>query len=161
MKFLDVIIENSPEKIAKLYKPAFKAYENPENGITIQNKSAYHVIKDCAGITKDYLPLLVFGLYKNPFQDLKGKFKKKDIEEFVVLAVNTQENNINIKQLLNYIKSRVQSQEEVIHHEPVEQKHLNMDDPYGDYGMSHDIPSKKTHTPNDIDLLCSAFNVSN
>lgn len=154
MRFTDIIIENSKETIAKLYKPATKANENPENGITIQNKSAYHVIKDCAGVAKDYLPLLVFDLYKNPFEELKGKFKKKDIEEFL----NTKTSNS--KQLLTIIKNKISDSftQESKEEEIVET--FNSDDPYGDYGISNDVPTKKISHTNDLDLLCSAFEVN-
>jgi hypothetical protein len=83
MKFIEILLENSKVKEAKLYAPAKKASNNPETGITIQNKSAYHVIKDCANITIKYLPHYVFANYEYPFTELSGKFKRKDIEEFV------------------------------------------------------------------------------
>ena len=56
MEFLKIILQNSNLKEAKLYGAAQKAATNPEIGITIQNKAAYHVIKDCAAITMSYLP---------------------------------------------------------------------------------------------------------
>jgi hypothetical protein len=155
MKFLEIIVENSTEKIAKLYRPAFKAYENPENGINILNKSAYHVIKDCAGIAKDYIPLLVFGLYKNPFDELRGKFKRKDIEEFL-----NNSSSINNKQLLIIIKNKISDnftpetkKEEIF-------ETYNTNDPYGDYGISNTTQTKKISYANDLDLLCSAFGVN-
>ena len=77
MEFVNIILQNSNLKEAKLYGAAQKAATNPEIGITIQNKAAYHVIKDCATIAMCYLPHLVFGSYVNPFESLKGKFKKE------------------------------------------------------------------------------------
>jgi hypothetical protein len=96
MKFIDIIVENSKIKEAKLFVPAKKAANNPETGITIQNKSAYHVIKDCANITIKYLPHYIFANYEDPFTELFGKFKRKDIEEFI----SHTENDIVLKQLL-------------------------------------------------------------
>lgn len=154
MKFVEIIVENSQAKIAKLYKPAIKANENPENGITIENKSAYHVIKDCAGIAKEYIPLLVFDLYKNPFDELRGKFKRKDIEEFL------NNSSINNKQLLIIIKNKIsdnftpeRKKEEIF-------ETYNSNDPYGDYGISNTTQTKKISYVNDLDLLCSAFGVN-
>ena len=65
MKFIEIILENSKSKEAKLFSPAKKAANNPETGITIQNKSAYHV------------PHYIFANYDCPFTELSGKFKKK------------------------------------------------------------------------------------
>lgn len=154
MKFVEIIVENSQAKIAKLYKPAIKANENPENGITIENKSAYHVIKDCAGIAKEYIPLLVFDLYKNPFDELRGKFKRKDIEEFL------NNSSINNKQLLIIIKNKISDNfpQETKKEEIFET--YNTNDPYGDYGISNTTQTKKISYVNDLDLLCSAFGVN-
>ena len=104
MKFLEIIIENSTEKLAKLYKPAYKASQNPENGITIQNKSAYHVIKDCAYVAHLYLPIYCFEEYINPFLQLKGKFKKSDIEEFVKSTKTQKVNAFLLNLILQKIK---------------------------------------------------------
>jgi hypothetical protein len=53
MKFIDIILQNSQAKEAKLYGPATKASTNPETGVTILNPAAFHVIRDCANITCD------------------------------------------------------------------------------------------------------------
>ena len=39
MRFIDVIVENSPVKEAKLFSPSQKAAEKPDSGITIQTKN--------------------------------------------------------------------------------------------------------------------------
>ena len=155
MRFIDIIIENSQEKISKLYKPAIKANENPENGITIQNKSAFYVIKDCAGIAKDYLPLLVFDLYKNPSNELKGKFNKKNIEEFLE---HTKSNN-NSKHLLMLIKNKIPKQETEIRNIQ-EIKDFDLNDPYGDYGVFDDTIQTNLVTMSDLDILCSFFGIN-
>jgi hypothetical protein len=134
MRFLEIIIENSTDKLAKLYKPAYKASQNPENGITIQNKSAYHVIKDCAYIAHLYLPLYCFENYTNPISQLKGKFKKSEIEEFVK-SVKTQKVN---QFLLNLILQNEDKKQ------PIQQfsSDVESNDPYGEYGLDVDIIQK-------------------
>ena len=79
MKFIDIILQNSQAREAKLLNPATKASTNPETGVTIVNPAAFHVIRDCAKLTVKYLPHYVFGLYANPFEVLKGKFEYNDV----------------------------------------------------------------------------------
>lgn len=159
MEFIEIILQNSNLKEAKLYGAAQKAANNPEIGITIQNKAAYHVIKDCAGITMNYLPHLVFGSYVNPFESLRGKFKKEHIAEFVKLA----ETNLSYNQLLCIIISKAEKMN-IISAQPTAPKIQNFDigdhtiDPYGSYGLDQPIvvqPVPATLTS--VDILCKAF----
>ena len=92
MTFINIILENSSDKLTKLYGPALKASQTPENGITIQNKSAYHVIKDCATIARSYIPLYVFEQYLDPFLNLKYKFSRQNIKDFVQSTKTIKEN---------------------------------------------------------------------
>jgi hypothetical protein len=156
MKFLDVIIENSSEKYAKLYIPAYKASQNPDNGITIQNKSAYYVIKDCAYIAHLYLPIYVFEQYTEPFNQLKGKFKRSDIEEFVD---STKTKKVN-DHLLNLILSKAEKDISIESKKDIA-PNFESNDPYGEYGMevSHNQISNTNNSKTDI--LCELFNVSN
>ena len=159
MKFTDIIVENSSVKEAKLYAPAKKAYANPDTGITIQNKSAYHVIKDCAIMTINYLPLWVFGNYKNPFDELKGKFQRKEIEEFV----SSTEKHVMSKQLLLAILDKggenIKDKQDVdvsYHHD------IESSDPYGEYGTASEEESSKVEINNNssmVDTLCKLFDV--
>lgn len=160
MKFLEIIIENSTEKLAKLYKPAYKASQNPENGITIQNKSAYHVIKDCAYLAHLYLPIFCFEKYTNPFIQLKGKFKKPDIEEFVKSTKTDKLNEL----LLNLILEKIEEKQ------PIENfsADLESNDPYGEYGLESDTRqyvNQYSKLSDDslylINNLCEKFGVSN
>ena len=158
MKFTDIIIENSSVKEAKLYAPAKKAYANPDTGITIQNKSAYHVIKDCALITINYLPLWAFGNYKNPIDELKGKFQKKDIEEFVI----STEKNVMTKQLLleilDKIGKNINTEKQEINTKDYTESEFN--DPYGEYGSNIETTSTPIKGDGDIlEVLCNAFDV--
>jgi hypothetical protein len=156
MKFIQVILENSNLKEAKLYEAAKKASANPETGITIQNKSAYHVIKDCATITLKYLPLYVFSNYTDPFVELKGKFKRKDIEEFVTA---TKANNY-LNQLLIYILSLKTSYN--LPQISEIKDHSNSSDPYGEYGGNFDddnVIQATTFDSDTVETLCKLFKV--
>lgn len=162
MKFNDIIVENSTIKEAKLYAPAKKAYAKPDTGITIQNKSAYHVIKDCALITINYLPLWAFGNYKNPFEELKGKFERKDIEEFVTSV----EKYVMNKQLLSIILDKDKSRSVIINEREDSISSYNnnpeYNNPYGEYGaVSDDDTSTNEIKSNSsiVDVLCKLFDV--
>jgi hypothetical protein len=159
MKFIDVILENSKLKEAKLYNAAKKAANNPETGITIQNKSAYHVIKDCANITIKYLPLYVFANYECFFTELSGKFKRKDIEEFVSGA----EKDIVLKQLLILIlELNGGLVEETPKASVSDNNDLEIGDPYGEYGVGFTEQPSKTEAINNssvVESLCKLFDV--
>jgi hypothetical protein len=157
MKFIEILLENSNVKEAKLFSAAKKAANNPETGITIQNKSAYHVIKDCANITMKYLPHYVFANYECPFTELSGKFKRKDIEEFV----SSSENDIALKQLVILILEQHGS----IDMKPEVTVEVNNDielyDPYGEYGIGFNkatVEMEDTESST-VDILCKIFDV--
>ena len=137
MEFIQIILQNSDLMEAKLYKAAQKAAANPEIGITIQNKAAYHVIKDCANITLNYLPHMAFGSYENPFQSLKGKIKKKEILEFIQQA----ENDDILTQLLDLILLKAEKLNLIPSRSITVEidKTKNLSDPYGEYGL--DLPN--------------------
>jgi hypothetical protein len=157
MRFIDILLENSKLKEAKLFAPAKKAANNPETGITIQNKSAYHVIKDCANITIKYLPHYVFAHYECLFTELSGKFKRKDIEEFVSGA----EKDIVLNQLLILI---LELNGGLIEDTPKvsisDNTDLEIGDPYGEYGVGFEEQPIKTEAINNsstVDVLCKLF----
>ena len=155
MDFIKILLDNSELKEAKLFKAAAKAKANPEIGVVINNKAAFHVIKDCADVTIKYLPLYVFGSYQDPLNELKGKFTKKQIEEFIVES----EKELWLKQLLILIIEKIKNctgknieNGENSKNELVE----NLSDPYGDYG--HEFINKKEDSDNNVLLsLCEAF----
>jgi hypothetical protein len=142
MRFLDIIIENSTVKEAKLYSPAQKAAAKPDSGVTIQNPAAYHVIQDCAVIATKYLPIYIFGLYANPFEDLKSKFNFQDIKEFVGAAYS----DMTLNQLLTLMLDKIKK----LPYTPV----TSSNDPYGDYEAYEGVKEKDVTT-----LICKAFNV--
>jgi hypothetical protein len=159
MKFIEIILENSKIKEAKLFSAAKKAANNPETGITIQNKSAYHVIKDCANITMKYLPHYVFANYECFFTELSGKFKRKDIEEFVSGA----EKDIVLNQLLILIlELNGGFVEETPKVSVSDNNDLEIGDPYGDYGVGFEEQPNKNNTDTNlsiVDSLCKLFDV--
>jgi len=155
MNFIDQIIQNSQVKEAKLFGPSKKAAERPETGITIQTPAAFHVIKDCATLANKYLPHYVFGTYANPFEVLKGKFKREDIQEFVTAAMA----DIVLNQLMILILEKIRKSPympEVSTTVSVEAN--NSADPYGDYeSASTTVQTNKQLDP--VSLLCIAFGV--
>jgi len=159
MKFIEILLQHSQIKEAKLFRPSLKASESPETGITIQNPSAYHVIKDCATLAHKYLPHYVFGHYANPFEVLKGKFTKGDIVDFI----NGANSDIVLNQLLNLILEKIKkmSGQSSEIKEPTASSAIlpsNTADPYGDYESF----TTTTHQPQQQDtvtLVCNAFGV--
>ena len=159
MRFIEILLENSKIKEAKLFAPAKKASNNPETGITIQNKSAYHVIKDCANITIKYLPHYVFAHYECPFTELSGKFKRKEIEEFVSFT----EKDIVFKQLLTLILEQYGNVDIKPEVSIIDNNDLEFSDPYGEYGSGIEEQSiKKTENNNSsiVEVLCKLFDVT-
>ena len=157
MKFIDLILQNSQIKEAKLYGPSKKAAERPETGITIQTPAAFHVIKDCATLANKYLPHFVFGHYANPFEALKGKFTRADIAEFV----NEASSDIVSYQLLSLILSKVDKSFPSLHQSTSTTTNTAYDmstDPYGDYESYTQVTT--TAAPLDTtSILCTAFGV--
>lgn len=145
MKFIDIILQNSQAKEAKLIGPASKASTNPETGVTILNPAAFHVIQDCAKITIKYVPHYVFGLYANPFEVLRGKFQYQDVVEFV----NAAHADMVLNQLLILILEKAKKASSTISGSDV--------DPYGDY-ESYTFSDDRDATS--IRLICNAFGVN-
>lgn len=127
--------------IAKLYKPSLKAKEKPETGVTIVNKSAYHVIKDCATITSETLPAVVYLLLTK--QDLEEKITKKQITGLVAKLDNTQ-SNILLECIINRVNEEHFYETETI---KPKQNEEPLDDVYGDYGSDDYEQSNPTYTP--------------
>lgn len=158
MNFVEILLNNSTVKEAKLYSAAKKASQKPDTGVTIVNQAAYHVIKDSATIAYKYLPHYVFGQYQDPFQALKGKFQKQDIQDFLTTA----NSDFVYHQLLSLIIDKIGKDPE-----PQEAKKIINDfvpdDPYGDYGSTSydDIsqPISSSKNLSNLDLLCEAFGV--
>jgi hypothetical protein len=133
MEFIKVLLHHSTIKEAKLLNSAHKAAANPEIGVTITHKAAYHVIKDCASIASKYIPLMVFGAYDNPFETLRGKFSRKSIQELVTKAAE----DVAYDQLITVIVDRATKMKLMEAPKPTT-KEIKFEedaaDPYGDYG---------------------------
>jgi hypothetical protein len=161
MEFIKIILENSNLKEAKLYNAARKAASNPEIGITIENKAAYFVIRDCANITLNYLPHFVFGSYQNPFESLKGKFKREVIAEFI----KQSETSLPHNQLLHAIIAQAEKMK-IISAQPSTTRKLDFasessSNPYGEYGSDTEINLSSKDAPvTPLEILCTVFGVS-
>tara|TARA_Y100000310_G_C20582804_1_gene763848 strand:+ start:754 stop:1302 length:549 start_codon:yes stop_codon:yes gene_type:complete len=142
MNFETKILEASNIKERKLLKPASMAAKNPDTGITVHNKSAYFVIRDCASITQKYLVLHTYGSLNDPLNELKGKFTEKDIIDFIARVPK----EVHTKQLLYLIFTDIAKAEgnAVIGHEAVVETNVitdfseeDVDNIYGDYDYVH------------------------
>ena len=158
MKFLNILFDNSGLNEAKLYSAAHKCVDKPDTGITIQHKGAYNVIRDCAKVTTRYLPHYVFGGYPNPFQALRGKFTKPDIEEFVKKCRDDYALNQLLVVILQKYKSENNLEDSTAKQEIKFETDAN--DPYGYYGEVADNPEPVVEKVTDVDILCKAFSVS-
>lgn len=161
MSFEDKIINNSKVKEKNLLRACKIAKVKPDTGVTINVKSAYFVIRDCADITHKYLPLLCYGSYPDPFATLKGKILEKEIIDFVARA--QKPTNTHAKHLLYAIFSDIAKKENKpltpVASAPVqitEQDEADVDDIYGDYDYDPDSVSEATpveaNVVSDIDL---------
>ena len=159
MKFIEILLNNSTVKEAKLYSAAKKASQKPDTGVTINNQAAYHVIKDSATIAYKYLPHYVFGQYQDPFQALKGKYQRQDIQEFLTVA----NSDFVYHQLLSLILDKVGKDPDPQEAKPVINDFVPSDDPYGEYGStSYEETSKPISSSknlSNLDLLCEVFGV--
>ena len=105
-----------------------------------------------------YLPIFIFGQYQDPFQALKGKFKKSDIEEFLASA----NSDFVHYQLLSIILERMGKKPEPEKTEIKPVQDVTSDDPYGEYGYGTEEPVVVTTTKTNttiLDLLCQAFGI--
>lgn len=155
MTFEEIICLNSVAKEGKLLGPSKKCVDKPDNGITVTNPAAYHVIKDCAIIANKYIPLYVFGTYANPFKQLAGKFTAAIIKDFVARA----KNDIHTSQLMRCIIDRGRHNLNIQDTEPVRYK-VDEDNPYGDYDSDEKTNNKSNNKNTDeAEILKKLFNV--
>jgi len=153
MDFEKRILSASTLKEANLLKHALKAAKEPDTGITINVKSAYNVIRDCATIASNYLAIHAYINLPNPIQDLSSAFTKAMIKDFVKRSHTEKHTHALLALILIDIK--------VDHnHNPTTTNHLDDrledDDVYGDYDSISDT-KKALETPIE-DILIAAFN---
>jgi len=146
----EVILENSLEQKAKLYKPAKIAFDNPETGVSITNKSAYRVIKDCAETTLLFLPLEIFLKYKNPISSLKGKFNRENVTDLF----NRSKNDLVSRALFNSILDTCPRSTLAIPTKSAVHNN-NTDDPYGEY--SSDTQNDQVDNRSQVDIILSSY----
>ena len=159
--FEEKIVKASKEKIANLYGAASIAEEKPDTGVKIIEKSAYYIIRDCAKMTKKYLPLVLYGMMKKPLKELKGKFTDEEIREFVKQCADSKSSEQLLTLILNDIKV---SYPDV----PQEKEFIPADnddeyDPYSEYGMVEKMPelsdlkSTEVESIDVADILITVF----
>ena len=154
------IVEASKDKIKALAPRAAKAAKNPETGVKILVAGAKFVIRDCAQITIDYLPLKLYGGIVDPLKELNGVFTKKEIEAFVTRGKTEicAKHLCNIMMLDAYKKGHIVTPKQV---EPVND--VDVDDVYGDYGSDTytEEPEEFEFDFEDaskiVEVLCKAF----
>ena len=156
MDFINILLENSKHPRARLYRSAQRAVTAPETGVTILHQASRHVIQDCARTTVDYLPLMIFGEYADPFVELQGRFTREIIQEFVT-SCDTQPANAH---LLCVICSKIPGGD-VTSPQVTTTTPVDASDPYGDYGAYEDsTPVEHVATADSrVELLCRAFGV--
>lgn len=151
MSFESKVIKHSKIKQRNLLRPATIASDRPDTGVEIKNKSAYFVIRDCADVTQKYLALLCYGSYTDPLKQLKGKFTKIEVIDFVARA-RAPENahvrqllcavfaDINRDQLLPSVQAAANAEKEVVVVSDLNED--DMDDIYGEYDYV-DVPDEQ------------------
>jgi hypothetical protein len=151
------VLNVSKLKQAKLLRPAEIANEKPDSGVTITNKSAYFVIRDCASITRKYLVLLCYGELKNPIELLQGKFTRAEINDFCKRAYEYVETSQLLSLILLDIKKRsllLQSQVS----KPVQAAVTNFSEPesdeiYSDYEGSIEEQVAILEVKEEVDVI--------
>tara|TARA_R110000796_G_scaffold48911_1_gene117043 strand:- start:43596 stop:44090 length:495 start_codon:yes stop_codon:yes gene_type:complete len=104
--FEEVILENSSDPIAKIFKSACRASEKPDIGVDIKKKAAYFVIRDCATLTKKYIATHIWGTYTDPVVELKGKFTSNEVKDFLKRAKTNTESKLLKKIIVADIKDK-------------------------------------------------------
>lgn len=131
--FEQVILDNNSEQIAKLYKPAKKAHEAPDTGVEILKKAAYFVIRDCAKLATEYLPLHVWMLYDDPLSQLKGKFTRADVEDFLKRSKDNTHATVLKKVIVSDIKDKYDVVQAPVQESQAVAIEIEEDDIYGSY----------------------------
>jgi len=161
MNFVKILVENSKVKESKLFEPSKIASIKPDTGVIIQKPAAFHVIKDCATLAHEYLPLYLFEQYQTPFETLRGKVTKEDLEEFILKS----DQNVFYKHLLIIVVEKAKSKSNITTHQHSnvsELYNVSLDsDPYGEYGIESILPNRgfeqKQQNTSYLDVLCKAF----
>lgn len=157
MEFEKQILSKSALKEAKLLTHALKAAKEPDTGITVNVKSAYNVIRDCATIASNYLAIHAYADLPNPTRTLSSAFTKAMIKDFVKRSQTEKHTQLLLRIILEDIKHTNDSNVSTITNSSSVDDN-DTDDVYGDYDS---ISETKTANKQSIeDTLCVAFNVT-
>jgi hypothetical protein len=151
--FEDKVISITSSRYRNLKRPATLAASSPDTCVTILNKSAYYVIKDCADLTLKYLPHFIYSGLKDPISKLRGSVIEEEIVDFVDRS--TREDHT--QQLLRLILDDIQKKKAVITPQFANSKSKidfsltgEEGDVYGDYDVSERIePQVEDSSPPD------------
>lgn len=157
MEFEKKILSVSPVKEAKLLTHALKASKEPDTGITINVKSAYNVIKDCATIASNYLTIHAYLSIPKPIDSLKGSFTKTIVKDFVKRANTEIHTGLLLRIILEDIKQHSNTNVNIVSTPTVDTD--DSDDVYGDYDSITETKSVAPSLPVE-ELLFNAFNVT-
>lgn len=133
MKFEQHILDASEIRQKNLLLPAKQAFEHPDTGVKILKKSAYYVIKDCASIALNYTVHLAYSSLSDPLNQLKGKFTKEDIQDFVDRSKQEAHTNQLLSLIFADINKIAPPKVTVNVDRGPKFNFNNEDEPYGDY----------------------------
>lgn len=174
MTFEEKVIKNAAIRERNLARPAKLAAQKPDTGVKILKKGAFYLIQDCAKITQKYLSHLAYSSLTDPAKELKGKFTKAEIIDFVGRATEEGHTRQLLHIILTDLGASAQFNTATVD-KPVEASPKEVDltynedeDVYGDYNddgleeLEDDKPANtKEVDVNDstgvIDLLIKAF----
>lgn len=152
MSFESAIVKLSTCRQKNLARPAKIASESPETQVKILNSSAYHVIKDCADLTLQYLPHFLYGQLDNPIQQLKKRTTESDIIDFVSRSNKSEAT----RQLLQIIIDDIVVKKPDISATAVTDFTIpeGVDDVYGEYGYGSETTQQpeETATHSSVDI---------
>jgi hypothetical protein len=161
------IIDNSIEPIKGLAPRAAKAMKAPDTGVKILIPGAANVIRDCATVTTLYLPMRLYGAFKDPVEILKTKITRAEVEALVTRGTsNPESRQLSILMYADASKKLLSSKQPVNSPSPVPAPVVKpIDDIYGDYDNYTAAPEPEPQPKLDmnvneasmIDVICEAF----
>lgn len=130
MEFEKTLLSICTLKEAKLLPHALKAAKEPDTGITINVKSAYNVIRDCATIASNYIAIHAYIQTPKLIEKMVGVHTKATIKDFVKRAQTEPHTSLLLKIILEDIKPINTA---ITHHTDITSDNDDSDDVYGDY----------------------------
>ncbi len=130
MEFEKTLLSICYIKEAKLLPHALKAAKEPDTGITINVKSAYNVIRDCATVASNYIAIHAYIQTLKLIEKMVGLHTKAAIKDFVKRAQTDPHTGLLLKIILEDIKHTNNTN---THHTDVNDDDDDSDNVYGDY----------------------------